>query len=312
MMKNSVKSLVILFALCLLVVVSCSKEDSPPPQLTAADFTTTIEENPQQGDVLGTVVASASEGVTFSIANSDPQGAFAVNATTGEVTVADASLFDFETRTSATANVSVENGTQQSFASVFVTITNADDILTLLTTSRQAYMDETSGWVQITEAEYNLLAERMADIFKVGVSDFDYGPKDGDFISNITISNSTNITIPFGSYFFAFRYTASENVPEGQVRPKISNSGPITGFTGQGPLPPHEEGDVFFVKKGQNEQTTAGQAYLALYTPYQSGWVENTSNTLYYRVGNGSDLPLTTTPFQALQQGLTTTLKQWD
>jgi len=311
-MKKQVQFYALAACAAVLSLIACSTEDSPAP-LTSSDLNTTITENPESGDVLGQVASSAAAGeAIFSVQSSDPSGAISIDPTTGEVSVSDASAFDFETRTSVSASIRIVSGEQESFSSVFVTITDADDILTLLTTSRQAYADETNGWVQITEEEYNLLEQRMAEVTKIGVPEFDYGPKVGDFATNFTFSNSTNITMPAGSYFFAFRYTAGQNVPEAQVRPKVSQSGPITGFVGQGPLPPHLEGDVFFVRKGQYSATTSSQAYLALYTPYASGYVENTSNTLYYRSGNGSDLPNTLTPYQALQQGLTTTLKQWD
>lgn len=295
-----------------LLVQSCKSDDPAAPAIAAADFTGVLAENPEEGTTIGNISASEAEEATFEIVTSAPSGAIALDALTGEMTVADVTAFDFETRQTITATVNVSNGESEAFSNVTITITDADDILTLLTTSRSAYENETSGWVQITEAEYNLLAERMADTYKVGVPDFDYGVADGEFIPDITISNSTNITIPFDSYFFAFRYTAMENVPLPQVRPKVSEQGPITGFVGRGPLPPHAAAEVFFVSKGEQVRTTSSASYLALYSPYRTGWVDNSSNTLYYRNGNGSDLPLTATPFQALQQGLTTTIKQWD
>jgi len=301
-----------LFTLTTFLFVSCSEDDPAPPQLTASDLTTTIAENPQEGDALGIVAASQSEGVSFSILTSDPSGAFGVNPITGEVTVADASAFDFENRTSATASIRISSGDQETFSSVFVTITDADDLLTLLTTSRAEYEATSIGWVQITEAEYNLLAERMADIFQVGASNFNYGAPDGNFIDDITVSNNTFATIPFDSYLFAFRYTAMSDAPEAQVRPKVSEQGPITGFIGRGPLPPHDEGDVFFVYKGAQVRTSSSTSYLGLYSPYSMGYKNNSGTTLYWRNGNGSDLPMTASTFETLIQGLTTTVKQWD
>lgn len=295
-------------------LLSCSNNDDSPSNVTAADFSTAISENPQQGDQIGVISASTTEGVTFAITASEPSGAFAVNPTTGELTVADPAAFDFESRSQVTGTVSISNGESTAFSIVNIALTNADDILTLLTTSRAAYEAETSGWIQITEEEYDLLAERMAEITKVGVPEFNYpSASDGEFIDNIVVSNSINMTIPAESYFFAFRYFAEENVPEAQVRPKISEQGPITGFVGRGPLPPHSAGDVFFVKKGDTQRTQSSASYMALYSPYSMGWVSSNDNTLYYRLnGNGSDLPLTASTFLALQQGLTTKVLQWD
>lgn len=88
---------------------SCEKEE--PVTVSASDFEVTIDENPEQDAVLGTVDGSTNQGsVIFNITSSTPEGAFAIEASTGKLTVADADLFDFETNQTLTAVVTVSNG----------------------------------------------------------------------------------------------------------------------------------------------------------------------------------------------------------
>ena len=79
--------------------------------ITASDFTINFIENPEEGATIGTIQASASSGsVRFSIVSQRESGAISINATTGQITVANASLFDFETLTVISAGVRVTSG----------------------------------------------------------------------------------------------------------------------------------------------------------------------------------------------------------
>lgn len=79
--------------------------------ITASDFTINFIENPEEGATIGTIQASASSGsVRFSIVSQSESGAISINATTGQITVANASLFDFETLTVISAVVRVTSG----------------------------------------------------------------------------------------------------------------------------------------------------------------------------------------------------------
>lgn len=92
--------------------------------ITASDFSVTIPENPTQGQVLGVLDATASEGqLSFSITTQSVQDAIAVNAD-GELSVADPQAFDFETNTEITAiiNASVANASRD--INITITIDN--------------------------------------------------------------------------------------------------------------------------------------------------------------------------------------------
>ena len=67
---------------------------------TANDAAFSLVENSADGTVVGSVSASdpdAGDTLSYAITGGDPSGAFAIDATTGEITVADASQLDFET-----------------------------------------------------------------------------------------------------------------------------------------------------------------------------------------------------------------------
>ena len=124
-----VRTYLLLFML--LGIWACDK-NGDPITVTTADLTTSIDENPSNGDVIGTVTGSTSEGsVTFSISQQTPAGAMAINSSTGELTVANATVFDFEVNPSITANVTVANGNVSQTAGITVNLNNVADAVTV-------------------------------------------------------------------------------------------------------------------------------------------------------------------------------------
>ena len=99
------------------------------PVITAANLSSTINENPDVGATIGTVQASASSGsLQYSLVSQSVNGALSVNASTGAVTVADASLFDFETIQVVTAVIRVTVGSVTEDVNVTVSITDVDEV----------------------------------------------------------------------------------------------------------------------------------------------------------------------------------------
>ena len=128
-MKNKlIKSLIpksrpiILKLFSLFLVLSCGGGDDDDTTfdntsneiitvITASDFLVTIPENPEDGDSLGSIEASVNQGtLEFSIISQSVPDALEVNSSTGEVTVADSSLFVFQNVQSLTANVRITSG----------------------------------------------------------------------------------------------------------------------------------------------------------------------------------------------------------
>ena len=289
-------------------------DDAETVELIATGFVSTIEENPQQGDALGQVQVNQTEGTQYQISMSDPQGAVTVNAN-GEVLVDDPSQFDFESRNAITATVLVSNLDAQTTAEINIAITDADDLETLLTTSREDFMAANGSWVEVTQQEYELLSERILQTQRVGVPEaaFDLNEEIMQTAGDITVANTIDIPMPSGSYVYAFKYystSGTNNNSNGQVRPKVSEESPTTGYIGRGPLPPHESGMRYFVNAVS--VATASQSYLAMYSPYSMGWVENDQSGMRYRFGNGSSMTNVFGGVQVLFQALVTNQKQWD
>ncbi len=112
--------------------VSCSKDsDEPSPaetSVTTVDFSKTMDENPTNGQLIGTVQGSTNEGsVTFSITEQNPAGAFAIDSASGELKVADETLFNFEINPTITGTVKVANGTLFEIATVSIHLNNLQE-----------------------------------------------------------------------------------------------------------------------------------------------------------------------------------------
>ncbi|MEM0519543.1 cadherin repeat domain-containing protein [Aequorivita flava] len=109
---------------------SCSSDDETLSTITvnAADFFVTIEERPTAGQVLGTVDGSTSQGsVSFSIIEQSVNGAFEIDASTGELKVVNPDLFNFDTNPIITGTVKVSNGNIFENALVVIYLEDIDD-----------------------------------------------------------------------------------------------------------------------------------------------------------------------------------------
>lgn len=99
------------------------------PVITASNLSSSINENPEVGSAIGTVQASVTSGsLQYSLVSQSVSGALTVNASTGEVTVADVSLFDFETLQTLTAVIRISSGSVSENINVTVSITDVDEI----------------------------------------------------------------------------------------------------------------------------------------------------------------------------------------
>jgi hypothetical protein len=93
-----------------------------------------VAENSSNGTNVGTVVASdpdAGQTLTYSILSGNTSGAFAINASTGVLTVANSSALNFETTPSFSLVVKVQDngtGTLSSQATVTVSLTNVNEV----------------------------------------------------------------------------------------------------------------------------------------------------------------------------------------
>ncbi len=147
-MNNSItleimkKTSILLGIFAILLNLGCSKDDSPEvkdPVITISDFESSIEENPVENEILGTIEASTNTGtLVYSLTTQIPSGALKINSSTGQLSVADPSAFVFEVNPKITATVQakVEDVTK----SANITINVTEETLKVAT----AVIDKTS------------------------------------------------------------------------------------------------------------------------------------------------------------------------
>lgn len=117
-------------AVALLGLAMACGDDEPAPEpisITAEDFITSIAENPDAGQVLGSITASTNRGtLNFALSNQSTSGALALS-NTGELSVADRGSFDFEVNQTITAVVTLTNEDVSEQVSVTINITDVDE-----------------------------------------------------------------------------------------------------------------------------------------------------------------------------------------
>ena len=101
--------------------------------ITAEDLSVTIEENPDKGQILGSIETSATdEEITFSLISQIPEGAFTIDTTTGEISVNDEVLFNYERNETMSTVVEISGNTiKTTTASVTVTLNDLEGIAEL-------------------------------------------------------------------------------------------------------------------------------------------------------------------------------------
>ncbi len=127
-MNNIIKSFQVLALAVILITFGCSSDDDGAIEnieINVEDLTVAIDENPTNGQVIGTVETDGSGTLSFSITSQTPEGALSIDLSTGELTVANAALFDFETNPVITASVTVEDAVSP--ATVTINLTNINE-----------------------------------------------------------------------------------------------------------------------------------------------------------------------------------------
>lgn len=98
-------------------------------ELNAQDLAANIDENPTDGQVVGTVQVNGSGTLSFSIASQTPTGALSIDAGTGELSVVDPNLFDYETNPEIMATILVDNGVETATATATINLNDVDEIV---------------------------------------------------------------------------------------------------------------------------------------------------------------------------------------
>ena len=109
-MKISIMKNYLIVAVLFLSMESCNKKDIKPANtVNVQNFTANINENVSNGQSVGIVQATGNGTLSYSIATQAPAGALTINSGTGELSVANSALFDFETTQIVSATITVNN-----------------------------------------------------------------------------------------------------------------------------------------------------------------------------------------------------------
>jgi len=127
-MRNAI-ALPVLFVF---ILGACKKENSIQTSIiNTTDLAVNIEENPDSGQVLGAIIASSDRGaVSYALSSESVADAFTVNTTSGEISVADKYLFDFETSPVMSAIIAISDGISNVNANVTIYLTDLEHIWT--------------------------------------------------------------------------------------------------------------------------------------------------------------------------------------
>jgi hypothetical protein len=118
----------------LLILFSCSSEENEDTEnpietiVTTNDFTVTINENPNVNQILGLVQGSTNTGsLTFELIEEFPQNSFIIDTLSGQLSVRDQSVYDFETNPIITGKVKIGNGFAYKVSNITIKLNNLND-----------------------------------------------------------------------------------------------------------------------------------------------------------------------------------------
>ncbi|MEY8849066.1 hypothetical protein AB9K26_09630 [Psychroserpens sp. XS_ASV72] len=298
--------------LCILLLASCSSEDTDSNDPQDNVITINIEEYPSSGDLIATINSSLEGTLTYGIVSQTSSQAAIING--NELRVGDWLAFDFETNENLFVTVEASNGTDTEVLEYKIAIQNVDDIWAFLNTSRQDYENANTGdWVWITESEYNDLANYLFDTTKSGASDNQIYNNTAveSSTGDRTVANNNDLSIPSNSYLFAFKYYSwINNVSTSRIKLSQGDAGGSYEDVGN-MLPEHNDEYNHFVLKGSNNPTTS-EGYIGMYAGGTVGAKDDNNSSYKWRNGNVDNLDNTASGSVYLHQGLSTTLKQWN
>ncbi len=315
----------IAFLLLISLTFQSCDDDEAPTMLTASNFSADIAENSAKGTSLGTVNASANQGdLVYSIVSQNVSGAVEINSTSGELAIADASAFDFETNTSVSGKIKlkVEDVEKEINFTININDVLEDSILANLTSSKTAYENANDGdWIAIDSAEYSNLERNIESLNYGGLNDSQFINKGVNGISDqdlfVTLTGSEILPMPANSYVFAFKYVRNRSFQSVNAQIKISEKDSISGFSNLGTVLPTAEGSVtsthYFVLK-RNQKKATKRSFIGIHTTNNTLSFARISDDIRinYNFGDASTSTATASSVgDALFQALSTTKKQW-
>ncbi len=112
--------LALLSCICILTVLSSCKKDK---NVYAEDFSVSIDENPSDNQLLGTISARTEKSyLSYTLISESVEGALSLDEATGDLRVKDKSLFNYEINPVITAEVEASNGKRDDISKVTITL----------------------------------------------------------------------------------------------------------------------------------------------------------------------------------------------
>ena len=158
---------------------------------TVVSNTFSVDENSANGTAVGSVTGSDPEDgtVNYAITAGNTDGAFAIDATTGQITVANSTVLDFETTPSFTLTVAAIDS-EGAYDTATVTI-NLNDVNDAPVLDNSGDMSLTTITEDQTTNSGNTVAEIIASAGGDRITDQDAGAVEGIAVTGLNSSNGT-------------------------------------------------------------------------------------------------------------------------
>jgi hypothetical protein len=193
------------------VTVNINNLNDNTPVRKDAEFV--VDENAGNGTTVGTVEASDADGdaLGYTIVSGNELAAFTIDATTGEITVADTSKLDYETMKTSEFTVQVSDGTNAAELVVIVNLTNLNDNSpvgkdSVFTVDENTGNGTVVGTVEASDADgdslgYNIISGNESAAFTINANSGEIIVGDGSQLDYETMKNyALNIQVSDGTH----------------------------------------------------------------------------------------------------------------
>jgi hypothetical protein len=253
--------------------ITIDVEDLNDNQPVTQGFTENVDENTANGTVIGTVTATdadAGSHFTYSLTAGNEQGAFAIDAASGEVTVADASKLDYEMIKSFNLTVQVSDGTHAANTIVNIHLKNVNDNLPIVEAATFA-LDENAangtevGIVSAIDADREPLNYQIASGNETGAFTIDVAT------GKITVADSSKL-----DYESKQTFTLSIQVDDGK---NTADASVVVNLNNLNDNTPVAEAATFTIQENAAKETAVGKVKAS----------DADGDVLSYRITSGNE-----------------------
>ncbi len=192
-----------LFLSIVLLVCACSNNDDSATNIALSfnDQTFLVDENQFQDAVIATLQTEANPNdvVTFTLVSQTPFDAINLNSDSGEITVANADLFDYEILQTITAQITATNGDDTITAEITISINNLEipnnDLMAKYLFNGNANDTSSNQNHGVISGSVNVISDRN----NIGNAAYEFNPAGSSGDGKITLpsfgTNEANFTI---------------------------------------------------------------------------------------------------------------------